>query len=113
MPTQNQTLSPHAPGKLPETRSVNSIPQAKLGELTIDQLSPQQEGIITRLPDNSLLPFLGLRPGKKLKLVSRQLFGGPLVVETEGRSIALSRPLAQQINVKHPAYSSPVVEVNG
>lgn len=68
-------------------------------EITVDRLPPSREGVVIHLPDNPLLPMLGIRPGKKVKMVTCQRFGGPLILKTNGRCVALSRSLARKILV--------------
>ena len=68
-------------------------------EFTVDSLLPQQEAFIKELPENPLLPCLGLREGKPVQMITRQKFGGPLVIKMNGRSIAISRTLARRIKL--------------
>jgi len=84
--------------------------QQKFPEVTLESLLPREEGWISELPDHPLMPFLGLRPGKPVEMVTRQKFGGPLVVKMNGRCVALSRALARQVKLKKAFASSAVVE---
>ena len=66
---------------------------------SLSELFPGEEGIIDCVPDKAMAPMLGLRKGKKLRVITRQKFGGPIVVEIDGRRIALSRTLAGKIKL--------------
>ena len=77
--------------------------QEQFQGITVDKLLPSQEGTVFQLPDNPLLPVLGIRPGKTIKLLTRQRFGGPLILKINGRSVAVSRSLASRIIVKKPS----------
>ena len=46
------------------------------------------------------LRTMGIREGKKLKVVAIHPFAGPLVLEIEGREITLGRGIAQRIMVR-------------
>lgn len=69
------------------------------GKVTLEQLKKGQEGIICFVPDHPVLPPLGFRPGKKVRLCCLESFGGPVIAEIEKRSIALGRSLAREIQV--------------
>ena len=43
---------------------------------------------------------LGLTPGKEVKVLRHAPLGGPLMIEVEGRSIALGRGIAARIKVE-------------
>ncbi len=73
-------------------------------EVSLESLCLHDQAWITELPESLLLPFLGLRPGKSVSLVARQRFNGPLVVEVDGRCVAISRRVAGNIRV---AKASP------
>jgi len=79
--------------------------------ITVDDLLPQQKAWIKELPNNPLMPCLGLRPGKTVQMVTRQKFGGPLVIRMNGRSVAVSRSLARQIKLESD-LTSEVMETN-
>lgn len=49
---------------------------------------------------------LGLAPGDKVRVVRHAPLGGPVMVEVEGRSIALGRGVAQRINVEEISCDS-------
>ena len=58
---------------------------------------------VSFVPDNTLLPPLGVRVGEKLNLKTREKFSGPLVVEVDERQVAVPRKLAREIQVKYDA----------
>ncbi len=68
-------------------------------EVPLNSLQPHEKALITGLPDNLMLPFLGVRPGKQVYFVARQRFNGPLVVEVDGRYVAISCSIASRIKV--------------
>ncbi len=67
---------------------------------TLLELAPGTSCIILDVPDNVMLSTLGIRKGKVLQCRGHQLFGGPVVVKTGDRQIALQRRVAQQITVQ-------------
>ncbi len=81
-------------------------------ELNLDNLCPDEQGWITELPENILLPFLGLRPGKKVCLVTRQRFNGPLVLKIDGRCVAISRTIAKNVKVLKTSAGKNAVKGN-
>jgi len=46
------------------------------------------------------LRTMGIREGKKLKVVAVHPFAGPLVLDIDGRQITLGRSIAQRIMVR-------------
>lgn len=46
-----------------------------------------------------LLESLGLRVGKRVRVRTRQLFGGPVILEIDGRTVAVGRAVAREIEV--------------
>ncbi len=62
-------------------------------------LSPSQCGIIANAPGIPALAALGVRPGKKCRVVARQPFGGPLVCSISGRQFAIERSIARTIEL--------------
>ena len=64
------------------------------------EIKNKQNCVIQSLPNVGLLHHLGLREGLKVSIMSKQPFGGPVVVQmNNNRSIAISKEIAQQINV--------------
>ncbi|WGI18122.1 FeoA family protein [Methanonatronarchaeum sp. AMET-Sl] len=70
------------------------------GVVSLDCLDSGCVGVIREAPDHSLLAPLGLRVGKEVKVVSRQVFGGPVVVEVDGRASAVDRGLCCEIKIE-------------
>ena len=69
------------------------------GELTMEQMMKGQEAMVDFIPEEALLPSLGIRRGKKVKMRAFSSFGGPLIVAVGGRNIAIGRSLASQIKL--------------
>ncbi|RZN60715.1 FeoA family protein [Methanonatronarchaeum sp. AMET6-2] len=78
-------------------REVNNTDNGS--SVSLDSVEPGCIGVIEDAPEHSLLAPLGLRRGKKVKVVSKQIFGGPVVVEVDGRTSAVSRSLCDEIKV--------------
>jgi len=55
----------------------------------------------------SKLNQLGLQVGDKLHVLRRAPFGGPVLVECNGREVALGRGVAEKIIVELNACESP------
>ena len=49
---------------------------------------------------SSKLRHLGLMPGDRITVIQRAPFNGPLLVEANGRSVALGRGVAGKIEVR-------------
>ena len=66
-------------------------------------MSEGENGIITRMEGGELfkrkLRNIGIREGKRVFLVTRQYWGGPLVVRVDGRDTSLGRGMARRIFV--------------
>ncbi len=69
-------------------------------EISLADCRIGEAGVITQIPDCQLLAPLGLRPGKYVRLRARQSCGGPLVVQTAGRKVAVDRDLADAIRLR-------------
>ncbi len=67
--------------------------------LNLASLAEGQEAVITSVPHMPLLPPLGLRPGKRIKVMTRGCCGGPIFAEVEQRCIALGRCVAREIQL--------------
>ena len=85
------------------------IPDRDL-ELTVEdsvpltELEPDERGVFARVSDSdsSMLRYLAereIQPGARLIVRSREPFGGPLVVETSGRTHPLGPRLAESMRV--------------
>ena len=68
--------------------------------LSLEDLPAPSSCRVSFVPDNTLLPPLGVRQGKKLNLKTREKFSGPLIVEVDNRQVAVPRELASNIKVK-------------
>jgi len=72
----------------------------KRNRCPFNNLNKNEEAVVVSAPDNPLLPSLGVREGKKIKLKGKQWCGGPLIAEINGRNIALDRNLSSDIEVE-------------
>lgn len=52
---------------------------------------------IDKMPKNELLESLGLREGVRLSILTKQPFGGPIVVKLRNRNIAIDKNVAMKI----------------
>lgn len=75
-----------------------------LMETQIINLKEGKEGRIIRLVGGygfqRRLRTMGLREGKVIKVVTTHPFGGPFVVEVDGRQTTIGRGMAQKIIVE-------------
>ncbi len=69
------------------------------GEVPLGSLRKGQEAVIATVPEVSLLPPLGFRPGKAVRIQARGHFGGPVFAEIEKRCVALEPALAGKVTV--------------
>jgi DtxR family Mn-dependent transcriptional regulator len=70
----------------------------------LTELRAGEEATVERIPDGDgellrYLATLALVPGEPVQLVRAEPFGGPLIVRTNGREVAISRQLGDQIRV--------------
>ncbi|MCS3924604.1 FeoA family protein [Methanosalsum natronophilum] len=56
--------------------------------------------IIEHMPKNNLLNSMGIREGSRVSIKSRQLFGGPLVIQYGSRCLAIDKKIAEKIKIK-------------
>ncbi len=68
--------------------------------MSIYQLKSNKSYIIESLPSLGLLRSLGMREGMRVNIMSKQPFGGPIVLQLGKRSIAISKIVAEQITAK-------------
>jgi DtxR family Mn-dependent transcriptional regulator len=73
--------------------------------VALANLEPGDAAVLRRVSDSdpAMLRYLadrGIRPGARLRVVGTEPFGGPLVVEVEGREHALGGELAQKMRVE-------------
>jgi len=78
-------------------------PMASRGQLDVGPtaslrgLVPGQSGTVCAIPPIELLPSLGVRCGKRLVVMARNVAGGPIVVLVDRRTIAIDRAIADKI----------------
>jgi ferrous iron transport protein A len=74
-------------------------------ETPITDLKQGESGIIVSLAGGGAfqrrLRTMGIREGKTVKLLSKQPFGGPFVVEIDQRQTTVGRGMARRIIVRH------------
>lgn len=56
-----------------------------------------QKCIIEKVPDNSLLLSMGIRKGTLVEVLTKQPFGGPIVLKSGNNKIAVDKVLALDI----------------
>ena len=81
-------------------RAVVDVPTAIIATVTLAILL-----VVRRVPDSDrellrYLDELGLVPGERVEVVSRQPFDGPIFVRARGAEHAISRDLAARIGVE-------------
>lgn len=81
-----------------------SVSQEKLIDssrrsINLNCLAPGSSALIDSVPEHPLLYALGLRPGKIVQCRGCQLFGGPVLIKTGDRQVALSLKIAETITV--------------
>ncbi len=81
-----------------ETMSADSIPRAVEGT-SLENLVARHPATISFVPDDSQFAPLGIRPGKSVTVHCRHPLGGPVVIEIDGRRVALARELAGKVQV--------------
>ena len=71
---------------------------------TLVNLTNNEEGLILSVEGGAgaraKLEAMGIRPGKRIKKMSSQIFNGPVVIEIDGRDIALGHGLAMKVYVE-------------
>ncbi len=68
--------------------------------VNMDTLQKGEEATVFDVPDIRLLSSLGIRIGKKVKLLTKSFAKGPLILFVNDRSIVIDRSIAQKIIVK-------------
>ncbi|TYQ13063.1 UNVERIFIED_CONTAM: ferrous iron transport protein A [Acetivibrio alkalicellulosi] len=66
----------------------------------LSNIKKSTDCIIEKLPAIGLLNSLGLRKGTMISSMTIQPFGGPVVIRIGRRSVALSRDIAEKIEVR-------------
>ncbi len=69
------------------------------GRRTLCSLGMGCEAVIASGPSDPVLSALGIRPGKRVKALSRQPFGGPMMACVEGRNVAIDMEMAAMITL--------------
>lgn len=67
---------------------------------SLNSLAPGESGTVQHVPTVALLPALGIRHGKRLRLLARGIAGGPLLVRVDRRTIAIDRAIAGMIALR-------------
>jgi DtxR family transcriptional regulator, Mn-dependent transcriptional regulator len=73
--------------------------------VALSDLDPGTTGVLRRVSDSDpeMLRYLagrGIRPGTRLRIIGSEPFGGPLMVEVDGREHALGTELADKMRVE-------------
>ncbi len=66
---------------------------------TLKTMKIGEAATVRSCPDHSCLNALGIRKGKRIRMESRQPFGGPLLVSIEDRKVAVDPDIAFNITV--------------
>jgi DtxR family transcriptional regulator, Mn-dependent transcriptional regulator len=71
----------------------------------LTELDPGERGVFTRVSDSdaSMLRYLAeqaIQPGASLEIRSREPFGGPMVIQVDGRTRSLGPELAERMRVR-------------
>ncbi len=72
---------------------------ASLQSISLSSLRKGTSAMVIYVPEHPLLYSLGLRPGKEIQCLGCQLFGGPLMVKTGERQVAIGKKIAEKIIV--------------
>ena len=73
---------------------------SNIQSINLSSLAPGSSALVVSIPEHPLLYSLGLRPGKIIQCCGCQLFGGPLMIKTGDRQVALSKIIAEKIIVE-------------
>lgn len=66
---------------------------------SLKMMNIDEEATVLSCPDHSCLNALGIRNGKRVRMETRQPFGGPLLVSIDGRKVAIDPGIALNIKV--------------
>lgn len=72
---------------------------SNIESINLNSLARGSSALVVSVPEYPLLYSLGLRPGKLVQYCGCQLFGGPLLIKTGDRQVALSKNIAEKIMV--------------
>lgn len=67
--------------------------------LTLNKIDEGRTAVIASGPRIPHMAALGLRPGKRVKVHARGRFRGPVIVEVDGRYMAVGRDIGSEIFV--------------
>ncbi len=81
-------------------RPINKA-RAQGKEFSLSELKDGELAVIVSVPNHSLFAPLGIRELKTIFVESKHPFSGPLLINVDGRQIAVSRHLARDIRVKN------------
>ena len=85
----------------PRTHIMDATDERRVEPLqSLEEMDVGSQGKLAQLPEHPLLAPLGLRRGKLISIQSKQRFGGPVMVETQGRVLAIARCLAKHVFIE-------------
>ncbi|MGX8796656.1 FeoA family protein [Fusibacter sp. JL298sf-3] len=68
--------------------------------MSLYELGKETTCLVLEVPDEVLLQSLGLRAQMTVTVLTRQPFGGPVVVKLRNRNIAIDKHIAEKIKVR-------------
>jgi len=81
-------------------KMINPMEEASVSLSNLDQLNEGDGGVVYDVPDIRLLASLGIRIGKHIKVLTKSVARGPLIVTVSHRSIVIDRHIAKHITIK-------------
>jgi len=73
-------------------------------EFPLTELKKKTTAVVKRIEGGMIMQrrinSMGVIPGKKINIISSQLFGGPIVVDVEGFRVAIGRGMADRVIVE-------------
>ena len=66
----------------------------------LDMLLAGETAMVINIPSIELLPLLGIRIGKSLKVIAKCLANGPFIVDVDKRTIVIDREIAKKISIE-------------
>ncbi|TVP96105.1 MAG: ferrous iron transport protein A [Acholeplasmatales bacterium] len=75
-------------------------PPISMPTVTLSTLLCGEEGTVELLPDLSLLSSLGIRMGKRVKMIAKCLANGPCILHVGDRAIVIDRAVAERIFIR-------------
>lgn len=71
---------------------------------TLDKLAAGETAVVVGLGGGRgmmrKLDAMGVRPGKKVRMLSSQFMAGPITVLVDGRQVAMGRGIARRVQVE-------------